>query len=86
MDDSSIILSRYEVARIIGIRAMQLDEGSMPFVSVMENDNSLSIAARELGERKLDAVVKRGERFHKVGAARFPKDLDVLLMTMKEAL
>jgi DNA-directed RNA polymerase subunit K/omega len=86
MDDTSIILSRYEVARIIGMRAMQLDEGSLPLISVLENDNSLSLASRELGERKLDVIVKRGDLYHRVRDARFPKDLDVLLMTMKESL
>ena len=85
-DDDSIILSRYEVSRIIGLRAMQLDEGAMPFVTVLEKDSSLSIATREGVERKLYFLVKRGALHYHVKDARFPKDLDVLMRTLEESL
>ena len=78
----SIILSRYEVARIIGLRALQIDEGASPYVDITENDSSLHIATRELYERKLDVAVARGDSLHSVQQARFPKDLEVIVHTL----
>ena len=57
--DQPVLLNRYEVARIMGLRALQLDEGATPFAETREGDSSLYIAARELHERRLDALVCR---------------------------
>ena len=79
MKPEGILLTRYEIARLIGLRALQIDEGSTPFVVVKEDDNSLSIAAREIYERKLNAVISRNGDCHQVMTARFPRDLEITL-------
>ena len=64
----TILLTRYEVARIVGLRSLQLSEGVNPNITI-ENKNlandTLYIAALELYSRKLDAKIERdGELFH----------------------
>ena len=83
---STILLSRYEVSRIVGLRALQLDEGAPPFVPVLEGDTSLSIAVRELDTRKLRVMVCRDGVMHSVQTARFPRDMRVLVDTMRESV
>ena len=74
------ILTRYEVARVIGLRALQIEEGSHPLVECKEGEQSILIAARELQSRKLDVLIKRGEEeYVKVKDARFPRDLSVMV-------
>lgn len=52
---------RYERARLIGIRAMQLLQGAEPLIKVPENiTDPIKIAALELESGKLPFLVKRG--------------------------
>lgn len=78
------MLSRYEVARLTGIRALQISEGSEPRVLV-RNDrlrrDSVYVAAMELYEKKMDAcVVRNGQRVH-VTSMAYPPDLVTILNT-----
>ena len=78
------LLSRYEVARIVGLRALQLDAGAQALVAVDDDvlrRDPLYVAARELAERKLDVVVRRGDVDVHVRDARFPSSLRLLLDT-----
>lgn len=56
------MLSRYEVARIVGLRSLHLSEGGIPLVTVERYDlqyDMLYIAALELRTHKLDVQIKR---------------------------
>ena len=83
MQTERILLTRYEIARVIGLRALQIDEGATPLVAVTDNDHSLSIATRELSERKLDAVVCRDGNYYPTMTARFPRDLTTTLSLLQ---
>lgn len=79
------MLSRFEMARVVGLRAMQLAEGEAPLVHSI--DESLRcdytyVAALELYARKLDACVRRddGTVVH-VSSLRPPPDLASMLDT-----
>ena len=84
MQADNILLTRYEIARLIGLRALQIDEGSTPLVRVADDDNSLSIAAREISERKLNAVVCRNGDYHSTATARLPRDLTTTLSILHD--
>jgi len=79
-----MFLSRFEVARVIGLRALELSEGSAPLVDVPPSMrcNPTYIAALEVWERELDARVLRegGEVVH-VRKAHYPPMLKTLLDT-----
>ena len=79
-----VLLTRYEVARIVGLRALQLDAGAQMQV-VVDDDvlrrDPLYVAARELAEYKLDVLVRRGDVDVHVRDARFPTSLRLLLDT-----
>ncbi|MFB6182890.1 MAG: DNA-directed RNA polymerase subunit K [Candidatus Nanohaloarchaea archaeon] len=51
--------TRYERARIIGARALQLAMGAPAFVDRTEDEKPLEIAKRELKEEKLPITVQR---------------------------
>ena len=54
------ILTKYEKARILGVRAKQLNNGAMPFVKLNEDViDSFLIAEKELNERKLPFIIQR---------------------------
>ena len=53
------ILTKYEKARIIGIRIAQLENGSQPFVTIYKEDTLEDIALRELSENKLPLKIRR---------------------------
>jgi DNA-directed RNA polymerase subunit K/omega len=76
------LLTRYEVARVIGLRALQLDTGAQPFVHVgderLRTDASY-VAASEIAARALNAMVRRPEGDVYVQHARLPIDLYSLL-------
>ena len=76
------MLTRYEVARIVGLRALQIDEGSLPFVEAGDGECSLRIATRELADRKLDVLVSRQGELHAVKEMEYPKDVQVLMTIM----
>lgn len=78
------MLSRYEVARLVGIRALQISEGAEPRVRVNDERHrrdGIYVAATELYHGRLDAcVVRGGTRVH-VSKMRIPMDLATLLNT-----
>lgn len=81
-----VLLTRFEVARILGMRSLELSEGSMPLVIVeaaaLQRD-PLYVAARELEARVLDARLKRqGNVLVDVRTATLPPCLTVLLDTL----
>ncbi len=54
------MLTKYERARILGVRAKQINNGAAPFIELKENiiDGYL-IAERELSEKKLPFIIRR---------------------------
>lgn len=52
-------LTKYERARIIGGRALQLALGAFPLVDVKPNDTVIDIAKRELEAGVLPIVIRR---------------------------
>ena len=54
------MLTRFEKARIMGARALQLSLGAPPFISVpKDTTTSLDIAMEELNERLIPIVIRR---------------------------
>lgn len=54
------ILTKYEKAKIIGIRAQQINNGSEPFIPVDSNMiDGLTIAHEELVQRKIPFIIRR---------------------------
>jgi len=76
------VLSRYELARVIGIRALQLSEGQKTEV-VLKNDlldcDFIYIAAIEIYEKKIEACVLRKGELVPVSTLSPPPDLMTLL-------
>ena len=52
-------LTKYEKARIIGKRAMQISKGSPPLVEIGELESPIDIAKKELMERKIPFIIRR---------------------------
>lgn len=52
-------LTKYERARLLGTRALQLSQNAPPLVEVDGETDPLKIAAKELRERKLPLIVRR---------------------------
>jgi|688.fasta_scaffold1867638_2 DNA-directed RNA polymerase I, II, and III subunit RPABC2 len=52
-------LTKYEKARIIGKRAMQISKGSPPLVEIGNLENPIDIAKKELMERKIPFIIRR---------------------------
>lgn len=78
------MLTRYEVARLVGIRALQISEGSEPRVLVADERlrrDAVYVAARELHEKKMDACVMRNGIPNHVSTLRNPMDLFTMLNT-----
>ncbi|MFB6283302.1 MAG: DNA-directed RNA polymerase subunit K [Halobacteria archaeon] len=55
---SSLKYTRYERARIIGARALQISQGAPPLLE-MDTNNPVHIARRELREGALPITVRR---------------------------
>jgi DNA-directed RNA polymerase I, II, and III subunit RPABC2 len=53
------VLTRFEQARIIGKRAMQISKGSPALVEVGNLENPVDIAKKELKERKIPFIIRR---------------------------
>lgn len=85
-------LTKYETSKVIGIRALQLQNGSRPLVQVTDErlcDDAVYIAALELKNGLLDFKLRRHYPFEKVEevhGSRFvlPPDLDVLIRTKRK--
>ena len=78
------MLTRFEVARLIGIRALQISEGSEPHVFVSNEGlrkDAVYVAARELYEKKMDACVMRDDVPKHVSMLNHPMDLVTMLNT-----
>lgn len=77
-----VLLTRFEVAKLIGMRALQIYDGSDVKVVVDDpelRDNSLYIAALELRKGLLDARIVRDGFTIDVQSARMPESLDMIL-------
>lgn len=82
------LLTRYEVARIVGMRALQLETGQRPcLLDHIPTCPRLSVdpvylASRELAEGRLDVMVEReGVGLFHVRDAKCPQELFILLDT-----
>lgn len=80
-----LLLTRYEVARAVSLRALQLDAGAKPTLHVEDEQlrcDACYVAALELSMGTLDAIVRRqvGGDVH-VRDARMPPELNALLDT-----
>ena len=54
------LLSKFEKAKILGIRALQINSGSKPFINIPENIiDGYIIAEMELKAKKLPYIIKR---------------------------
>jgi DNA-directed RNA polymerase subunit K/omega len=77
------MLTRYELARVVGMRALQLQEGAPPGVGVADDDlrrDAVYVAARELEARALDARLVRADgTSHHVNDLRRPPELRSML-------
>lgn len=51
--------TRYEKARILGARSLQIAMGAPPFIDYENKDRPLQIAKKELEEGKLPITVKK---------------------------
>ncbi|MDW8084252.1 MAG: DNA-directed RNA polymerase subunit K [Candidatus Caldarchaeum sp.] len=52
-------LTKYEKARIIGGRALQLSLGAFPLVEVRPNESNIDIAKREFERGVLPIIIRR---------------------------
>jgi len=78
------MLTRYEVARLVGIRALQISEGSEPRVLVANEclrRDAVYVAALELYEKKMDACVVRNGISKHVSMLSNPLDLVTMINT-----
>ena len=77
-----LLLTRFEVARLVGMRSLQLSEGEYPNVMVQNRalrEDTMYVAALELSEGKLDAKIVRSGRVIDVREAHMPQCLHVTL-------
>ena len=59
--NGSPYLTKYEKTKILGLRAQQLANGSLPFVTVPKHiSDTCDIAKIELQQRKLPFIIRRG--------------------------
>jgi len=54
-------LTKYELARIIGARALQLAQGAPPLIKVSSGESFLSVAETELNKKVIPLAVMRKE-------------------------
>ena len=53
-------MTKYERAKILGVRAKQIDSGSKPYISVEDTIiDGYTIAEKELQEKKLPFIIRR---------------------------
>ena len=55
---SDDVLNKYERAKILGVRALQISMGSPIMIELKEETNPVDIARRELKEGKMPLVIK----------------------------
>ncbi len=76
-------LTAYERARIIGIRAVQIDYGADPFIEAKEGMSSIEIAEKELESGILPLSIRR-KLIYKDESEFEPIPVKWLLMAEKE--
>lgn len=74
-------LTRYEMTRIVGLRALQIEKGASPFVDVSSNEDPVGIASRELEAGLIDCFVVRGDKEISIRDLILPNELFALLDT-----
>lgn len=82
--NDGMLLTRYEVTRIVGLRALQLDAGAKPAVEVKDERlrcDACYVAALELSHGLLDVIVRRSGADVHVRDVRMPPELNTLLDT-----
>ncbi len=52
-------LTKFEIARIIGVRATQLEQGAPPMIDIGDLTDSLSIATAEYEQKTIPFVIIR---------------------------
>lgn len=52
-------LTKYERARVIGLRATQLSKGAIPMVDTTGLNDVVKIAEKELRENKIPLIIRR---------------------------
>jgi len=78
-----MLLSRYEVCRIITSRALQLNDGAAPLVPLeYEGEDSVRVATREVMARAIDAMIVRGGVRYPLSECSLPRDVHVLMDVM----
>lgn len=78
------MLTRFEVTRLVGLRALQLSEGAQPLVVVPQEAlrcNLVYVAALELFARRLDMRIARDRDEVDVREEALPRMLSMLLDT-----
>ena len=82
------VMTRYELARIIGLRALQLSEGVYPLIDTTRINvlDTIQIATREVYERKLDIRIQREEREVELNDMVFPTELYSLIETYDQEI
>ena len=78
------VMTRFEAARVIGVRAMQLSEGATPSVTI--DDPTLCqdytyVAANELVSGTLDVCILREKKLVHVSSLRLPQDVSSMINT-----
>ena len=73
------ILTKFEIARIVGYRAQQLNEGCPPLIETKNMSSTLEIAKKELFLGKNPNIIRRNlpdgtYEEHKVNEFSFPKE------------
>lgn len=58
-NQSRPVLTKFERAKVIGLRMEQLSRGSRPMVEVAEGDTVRDVALRELSQKKMPYVLAR---------------------------
>jgi DNA-directed RNA polymerase I, II, and III subunit RPABC2 len=56
---TTAFMTKYERARVLGTRALQLSHGAAPLVPIDGETDPLMIARRELTEKKIPFIIRR---------------------------
>jgi len=57
--ETQFIMTKYEKTRILGQRATQISKGAPPLINIGNLDDAMSIAEKELEEKKIPLKIKR---------------------------
>ena len=84
-------ITKFEVARIVGLRALQLENGATQLVEVDEESlrhDLIYVATRELQEGKLDFLLRRSypknaTRSVSSASLRVPNEVETILATKR---